>query len=302
MATPMTMPRVSIGIPVYNGERFLEETLQSLLRQTYIDFEVLISDNASTDGTLAICEQYAAMDPRVRYFRNPINLGADGNFRRLVDLAQAPYFKLANADDLCIHDLIQSCVDILECDPEVVLSFGKTKLIDAIGNEIRPYEDNLHLRSQNVVERFDRVISRIRMTNALQGVTRTALLKKLIPRFGGYEGADLVLLAAMALYGQFHEIPRTLFFRRMHNMSFTAITNADEKQQYIDPAKKSMLSAYLTRIYYGYLREITAAPLSILVKMRLLSKLVRSLVSIRGDYRREVFGVTRSLLRKLLRT
>jgi len=301
MTISRVIPRVSIGVPVYNGERFLEETLESLLGQTYTDFEVLISDNASTDSTPAICERYAATDSRVRYSRSETNLGADGNFRRVVGLAEAPYFKLANADDLCSSELLQSCVDVLDRDLGVVLCFGRTKLIDAAGKDIRPYEDDLHLRSENVVERFARVISRIRMTNALQGVTRTAILKNLIPRFGGYDGADFVLLAAMALHGQFHEIPRRLFFRRMHETSFTAMTDHEEKQRYIDPTRNSVLPAYLSMIYFGYFREITAAPLSRQTKMRLFGELVRSLVSIRGDYGREVLGAARSLLRRIFR-
>lgn len=299
MTTSLIGPQVSIGVPVYNGERFLEQTVNSLLAQSYRDFCILICDNASTDETPAICKRLAACDPRVRYFRSVTNLGADGNFRRVVELAQTPYFKLANADDLCASDLLHSCVEVLDREPEVVLCFGKSKLIDADGEEIRSYDDDLHLRSQNVVERFESVIHRIRMTNALQGVMRTALVKELIPRFGGYDGSDVVLLAAMALYGQFHEIPRPLFFRRMHNTSFTAIADPEKRQQYIDPTKSNVISAYLTRIYCGYFREVGAARLGWRLKLRLAGKLLGSLLSVRREYGREVFGVAYTLLRRI---
>ena len=92
-------PRVSIGLPVYNGDNYLAETLDSILAQTFTDFELIISDNGSTDRTEAICRRYAAQDHRVRYVRNPSNLGAARNYKRAFELARGEYFKWNGHDD-----------------------------------------------------------------------------------------------------------------------------------------------------------------------------------------------------------
>src|SRR5437867_8743488 len=136
-------PRVNIGMPVYNGERFLEEAIDSMLNQSFKDFELIISDNASTDRTQEICRAYLARDRRIRYFQNQTNLGATANFNRVFELSSGEYFKLANADDLSAPDLLAKCVAVLDAHPEVVLCYPKTTIIDENGDMIRQYEDNL---------------------------------------------------------------------------------------------------------------------------------------------------------------
>jgi glycosyltransferase involved in cell wall biosynthesis len=90
------MPRLSIGIPVFNGEEFLPELLDSLLAQTFSDFEIVICDNASSDRTAQICCEYASRDARIRYFRNDTNLGALPNYNRTFELSTAPLFKMTS--------------------------------------------------------------------------------------------------------------------------------------------------------------------------------------------------------------
>ena len=116
-------PRVSIGLPVYNGERFLARAIDSLLAQDFVDFELVISDNASTDGTGEISRDYAARDPRIRYHRNERNIGAVGNFNRTLDLASGEYFKWAAHDDWCAPQFLGRCVEVLDDDPSTVLCF-----------------------------------------------------------------------------------------------------------------------------------------------------------------------------------
>jgi glycosyltransferase involved in cell wall biosynthesis len=121
MATP---PRVSIGLPVYNGERFLKDALDSILSQTYRDFELIISDNASSDHTEEICRRYAARDERVRYYRYDNNVGAARNFNRVFQLSRGEYFKWAAHDDICSPGFLQRCVKILDSDTAVVVCFS----------------------------------------------------------------------------------------------------------------------------------------------------------------------------------
>jgi glycosyltransferase involved in cell wall biosynthesis len=130
-------PLVTIGVPVYNGERFLEATLDCLLAQTYRNIEIIVSDNASTDGTAAICARYAQRDRRVQHARTEINVGASGNIRRLAGMLRGEYFKLSNADDLVEPEFVARCVEVLESDPTVALVCTLSRLIDMDDRQLR---------------------------------------------------------------------------------------------------------------------------------------------------------------------
>jgi glycosyltransferase involved in cell wall biosynthesis len=289
-------PRVTIGVPVYNGERFIDETLQSLLSQTFREIEIVVCDNCSTDQTPAIVARYARDDSRVTYVRNETNVGSTGNVRRVGSFARAEYFKLANADDVCAPDFIESCVAVLDQDPAVVLCYSKTRLIDADGCTIREYDDGLHLSSESPTQRFRQVISRVRLTNAIQGVIRGPVVKQLFKHYGSYDGADEVMLAAISLHGQFHEVPRTLFARRLHDASASARTEHAERQEYLDP-RRHIVPAYLSRIHYGYLREIVRGPVTPREKMTLTGAVLHSLGSQRAEWAREIAAAARAAVR-----
>ena len=126
-------PRLSIGLPVYNGENYLAESLDALLGQTYEDFELIISDNASTDGTADICHSYAKQDSRIRYIRQRQNIGCAPNHNYLVDEARGELFKWASDDDLYARDMIRLCVEALDEKPDVVLAHPWTAFIDSSG-------------------------------------------------------------------------------------------------------------------------------------------------------------------------
>ena len=118
------MPRVSIGMPVHNGQRFIRSAIESLLSQTCGDFELVISDNASTDATEAICREYQARDARVRYSRSERNLGGPANFRRVFHLCSGELHKWATADDYWEPTFVERCVEILDARPDVVLAYS----------------------------------------------------------------------------------------------------------------------------------------------------------------------------------
>lgn len=126
----MNNSRVSIGMPVYNGEPFLRETLDAILAQTFRDFELIISDNASTDATEQICREYAAQDKRISYSRNQQNIGASANFNRVFKLSSGEYFKWSAADDLHASDFLAKCVEILDRDRSVVLCHSQVQIIN----------------------------------------------------------------------------------------------------------------------------------------------------------------------------
>src|SRR5919109_5579420 len=128
--------RVSIGMPVYNGVRFLKEAIESILAQTFEDFELIISDNASIDQTEQICREYAAKDKRIRYYRNEKNLGAARNYNRVFELSTGEYFKWQAHDDLCDPQFLEKGVAVLARDPSIVLCYSKFLRIDEHGNPL----------------------------------------------------------------------------------------------------------------------------------------------------------------------
>jgi glycosyltransferase involved in cell wall biosynthesis len=235
-----TTPRVSIGLPVFNGEQFLEAALDSLLQQTYPDFELIISDNASTDRTEAIARAYAAKDQRVFYFRNEENLGAARNYNRVFELSCGEYFKWAAADDLCAPDFLRRCVEILDRYPDVVVCYPQTQIIDGDGRIIENYEHHLQLQSPVARDRFLELVRSLRECNAVFGLLRASVLKN-TRLIGNYIGSDNCLLAELSLHGKFFEVPEYLFFRRHHPGASSSNKGVDEQLEFFDPRLKGRI-------------------------------------------------------------
>ena len=255
-------PLVSIGLPVYNGEDYLAEALNSLLNQTFSDFELIICDNASTDGTQALCEAYAARDPRVRYERNPANLGAAANYNRCFALARGRYFRWHAHDDRVAPTHLERCVEVLDRAPDVILVYPQTMLIDQDGRETEPYDDNFRLRSPEPQRRFRGFFSAKWLCNPVFGLIRREVLAR-TALIGSYRASDRVLLGELSLLGQFEEVPERLFFKRMHpQMSTRANLSDSELANWFDPAQGGRL-LYLPRWRWvrEYARAIWRAPM-----------------------------------------
>jgi glycosyltransferase involved in cell wall biosynthesis len=150
---PNTLPAVTVGVPVYNSERFLAETLRSILAQTYTDFELVISDNASTDRTGAICEEFARADSRIHYVRRPQNIGLPRNYNSLVGLARGRYFKWSSSNDLTQPRFLAACVPTLDARRDVVLVYPRTRLFDRASGETSDHEENIDVHADHPVER-----------------------------------------------------------------------------------------------------------------------------------------------------
>lgn len=211
-------PRVTIGVPVYNAQRYLEPTLESLLDQDYPDFELLISDNGSTDRTEEICRRFAERDSRIRYYRNDENLGAAENYNRLVALARGELFKWAAYDDMCAPSYVSSCVAALDRHPDAVLAYPKTTIIDGDGGVVDDFEDGLDLPEAQPWRRLASFTRRWNLCNACFGLMRTAVLRQSV-LIQPFVSSDVVFLADMTLRGRFVEIDERLFFRRVHKAS-----------------------------------------------------------------------------------
>jgi glycosyltransferase involved in cell wall biosynthesis len=235
------MPSVSIGLPVFNGEKYITESLDSILAQTYGDFELIISDNASTDRTQEICSEYALRDRRIRYYRNERNLGAAANYNRVFHLSDTMYFKWITYDDLHGPEFLERCVKVLDTSPDVVLCYPKTILIDENGKVIEKYEDRLDLRQERPHYRFCKMLEVLNLSNALFGLIRSDALRKTRLN-GAYLSADYILLMELCLLGKYYEIPEYMFFRREHGTNLRKLA-INEIEKWWDPNfQKSILT------------------------------------------------------------
>lgn len=289
------MPRVSIGLAVYNGEKYLAQTLDSLLAQTFQDFELIISDNASTDHTGEICLSYKGRDERIHYIRNETNLGAAVNYNRVFELSSAEYFRWSTYDDLFAPESLARCVEILDSEPSVVLTYPRTRLIDEEGRVISDYDDGLHLQSLQPSERFACVFEKLRRQNVIYGLMRAEALRgtKLIRNF---IGGDVVFVAELALYGTFREIPEFLFYRRLHADAGSNRKTSAEQQEFFDPKTKYRPPFRESRHLLAHFGSVNRAPLDAQEKMRLYWFLSRSAVW----HRRKLSGELIQALRQLI--
>ncbi|MFO0706489.1 MAG: glycosyltransferase [Nitrospira sp.] len=287
MGHPSHVPKVSVGLPVYNGERYLAEGIESTLAQTFTDFELIISDNGSTDRTPQICAEYAAKDARVRVLRVEDNQGAAWNYNRVFDTARGQYFRWAPADDKFHPDSIAECVAVLDAHPDVVLCYPQTMLIDEDGNEIGRYEDDLDLRDPDVSVRFSQAIRRNRLVSAMYGLMRTDAMRGTAV-FAGFPGSDVTFLAELVLHGRFWEIPRPLFYRRIHGAASTSLKTMEGVQEWFDPKKKGTLFLYLWTHLGAHLAAVKRAPQPAVKKIVLLAVLARWVIGSRNQFGKEL--------------
>jgi glycosyltransferase involved in cell wall biosynthesis len=290
----MQNPTVSIGMPVYNGARFLKEALDAILGQTFTNFELIISDNCSTDSTSDICQEYASRDRRIRYYRNTVNLGASRNFNRVVELAAGRYFRWAPADDVFAPDSLEACVMTLEANPDLVLCYPKTMLIDDHSQPIEEYEDGLDLQISRTPERFQAAMAHVGLINVIYGLIRTKALRKtaLIENF---PGSDTVLVLELSLHGQFMEIPRRLFFRRMHEKASSSIKSVEGLQEFFDPRTKGKIFLRGWRHHFAYWQAALRAPVSLVDRIHLCLVLARHAMWARRKLVNELWTAFRQL-------
>jgi glycosyltransferase involved in cell wall biosynthesis len=217
--------RVSLAMPIYNGEQYVEETIRSILAQDCTDFELIITDNASTDRTEEICRAFAVRDSRIRYVRNERNLGASANYNLGLSLATGEFFKWCACDDLISANCIGALVNALEQDPEAIGAFPKTECIDESGAVIplvgKPLPDKTGLTP---AQRFMRGVREGGTMFEIFGLFRRDMLHKTMLHLP-YYGSDRALLAEVALLGEFVRVPTATFFNREHRARSINITD-----------------------------------------------------------------------------
>lgn len=257
-------PRVTIGVAVFNGEAFVAETLESLLNQTFTDFEIVISDNASTDRTEEICQMYAARDPRIHYYRSDVNRGAAWNHNRVFELARGEYFKWNSADDLCASEFLARCVASLDDDPAAVMACSNVSVIDDYGDFVKPGFIPAEVASRSALDRFRRTIQTDHWCFNVYGLIRSAMLRQ-TDRIGHFLGSDRVLLSHLCLFGRCVLISDTLLFNRDHPGRFNRVFNLHSRAgaAWFDPKAENRKFLFPSWKQLGALREvISRAPIS----------------------------------------
>ncbi len=254
-----------MGMPVYNGENFIRGTLDSLLAQTFEDFELIISDNGSLDKTQKICEEYADLDKRIRYYRNPENRGAAWNYNRVFELSKGEYFKWAAHDDVIAPEYLGRCVEILDRYPSVVLCFPGINYIDESGTVLNTQRENLSIYSESPKKRLrDLVCHQLRSDDifwAIFGLVRKKALEKtsLIQNF---VASDQVLLLEILLLGDFHQVSENLFYRRNHPSTSTRkYTSPKKRMKWFDPDKNSRIVLPAWNLLFKHMLSIKRAKL-----------------------------------------
>lgn len=226
-------PRVSIGMPVYNGEKYIGQALDSILAQTYQNMEIIVSDNASTDRTAEICKRYASDDTRINFIQNERNLGAAPNYNRVFQISSGRYFKWAAHDDFIAPTFLEKCVNILEANPRIVVCYSKGYVVDKEGDLISEYDPEPDLTGLKPPERFRQFICTSYLNIQMSGLMRSDVLRK-TGMYGSYPASDEVLSAELSLHGEFYVIPERLFFIRLHpeQSTFGILSPASERKKF----------------------------------------------------------------------
>lgn len=274
----MIRPVLSIGLPVYNGENYLREAIDSLLSQTFDDFELIISDNASTDRTSEICQYFMGKDKRIRYFRSETNLGMHKNWNRVFELSSGKYFKWAAHDDLYAPQFLAKCVDILNQDKTMVLCSTRTKIIDEAGNFLRDYDVFVKTDSFSPHDRFYNMLAVDHWCFQIFGVIRSDVLAE-TPLHGYFFGSDRNLLAELSLRGRVYEVPEYLFLRRDHiAASARQASNHWERLINYNPTGASQTKFLGVRRIYEYAASIYRTPLGVLERLLCYVVLMRLMI------------------------
>lgn len=246
------IPLVSVGMPVYNGARYLRSAVDSILTQSYRELELIICDNASTDETRTICEEYVLHDERVQYYRNVKNLGAAPNYNRAFALSRGKYFKWADYDDVLAPTFLERCVNVLDEEADISVCFTKARLIDENGTFVGKCDAPWETCSQKPEVRFGGFIrGQDHQLVQASGLLRSDAVRRTVLH-GSYPCSDEVLMAHLALLGRCHEINERLLYVRVHSRQSTHGVLASERARVL--FFDTSLEGKAVRIKWLYLR------------------------------------------------
>ena len=264
-------PLVSIGVPVFNGEIGLANTLESLINQDYLNLEIIVSDNASTDATASICEEFARRDSRVKYYISETNRGAIWNFNRVSEIATGKYFMWAAHDDRRELSFVSACVAKLESCPDAVLCQAKTALFIEGKNELMCVNDLNSFDSVNgLVERYKETLYRFPMT-AIYGLYRLSAIHK-THGFTKSIATDVAFIQEISIFGNFVQVPGILF-SYMGREKWNTINQ--DYQIFFGKKEKPWWYLPFAALFRNHWNRVNKSPISLIMKIRLWTLLIK---------------------------
>ena len=272
----MSSARVSIGMPVYNASAYLRTALESVLAQTFADFELIVADNASTDDSASICEQYAQRDSRIRFYRNPVNIGANGNFTYTLSLARYPYFAWISSNDYIAPTYLEKTVAVLDARPDVVLCCPRPRYFAGQPDRFSEVDDPMNIEMDSPLERFKALLRHITINNAMHGLIRTEALRATMP-LESYYSSDNVMVAQLSLAGKFVQVPEPLFYRRFESAAATEMMTSEELRHFYQPGRRSPMRFQAWRLHSGFWSLLWKAQVATSQRMALGVYLARML-------------------------
>jgi glycosyltransferase involved in cell wall biosynthesis len=265
-------PRVSIGVPVYNGSRYLQEALDSIAAQTFGDWELVICDNASTDETASISRRFAEREPRARYHRNPVNIGSDRNFNLCAELSRGEYFMTVAYDDRLHPQYLEKAVAVLDADPGAAFVHSRAWEIDAQGKTLGAAESaEFAERAASPHERFRNVLTVVPDIISAFGLMRMSVFRA-TPGYIQYPSSDAFLQAELALRGRMREVPEFLFFRRLHPAAGHYVPLHEQFEE-SDPGQGLRIFFPEWRRFGEYARSVLRVPMPLSERLRCLGVL-----------------------------
>ncbi len=275
-------PRVTVGLPVYNGEDYVAEAIESVLAQTFSELELVISDNASTDGTEDVCRRYERSDSRVRYVRHPANRGAAANYNACFHLSRAePYFKWISHDDVIAPPFLERCIAALEAEPGAAVAFPATVYVDADGHETaKQVAADLSVRGVDPGARALRLV-RLERTDladvcfSLFGVMRKDVARR-TELHGSCIAGDQVTVFQLALEGPLIQIPDALYIRRLHpENSMAANRTPEQRAKWFDARASSGTYYQHWRLFGEHYRSVRRVSLPPATRFRAYAAVTR---------------------------
>ena len=294
----MGHPKVVIGLPVYNGQKFIGAAIESHLEQSFGDFKLVISDNGSTDETPQICDNYARQDSRVLVVRSPENRGILWNHRRVLEAIDSPdqYFRWAGADDVMGPGLLDAMVSVLDTRPEVHAVMPDTKNIDDEGQVIGTMARVLDLQSPDVVQRARDLLVANYQHVVAYGLLRASTLSAM--RTGpNYIGWDPVFIWELALRGPIVQVNGPALFRRFHAGSISRVKTVKEMRKWVEPNAKGGMNFPHWTWAYERARVLLACPMSLRHRLRIAAFLGRVTIWQRDSLARDITQAARRTLR-----
>jgi glycosyltransferase involved in cell wall biosynthesis len=267
-------PLISIGVPAYNAEAHLGLTLEGLLGQTFSDFEIIISDNASTDGTRDVAESYRAKDSRIRYERQATNVGANPNYAHVVHVARGEIFKWSSASDWCAPTFLERCLQVLRAHDDTVLVVPRTRLFQNVPEASQDYPWDIELPDERPSARLVRLTTTLALNNAMNGLIRTAALRR-TRVMEPYLGADYVLMGHLALLGKFRLIEDRLFYRRMESGTATALADRAAVWRHHYPMLSGRTLFQGIKRHLGWARIAVSTSIPVMERLRSLEHVAR---------------------------